>query len=301
MTKIAPWTSVADFLFGTPLYEKVALSDKRTELRQLFVADVVRFDAHCPYCGQTSTFNRTDGQFYDSIVDDYIRKKKGGYRNVTVTCARRDDHWIHFWMLIDDEAIQKVGQFPSFADIANDESKRYRKFLSRDDGSEIHKAIGLAAHGVGIGAFVYLRRIFERLVNSRFVEFREVEGWKYDDFLGLRMDEKIDFLKGHLPPFMVRNSKLYSILSLGIHQLSEQECLAAFDFIKQSIFFILDEDIKKKEELAAKAALEKAIAKYTEPASNEGAAATGSAAREGEAREGEAREGEAREGEAEGS
>jgi hypothetical protein len=70
----------------------------------------------------------------------------------------------------------------------------------------------------------------------------------------------------------VRNSKLYSILSLGIHQLDEQQCLTAFDFIKQSIFFILDEDIKKKEELAAKAEVAKAIARYKEPASDQSAA-----------------------------
>ena len=78
--------------------------------------------------------------------------------------------------------LQKIGQFPSLADIAIDESKTYRTVLTPEDSSQFHKAIGLAAHGVGIGSFVYLRRIFERLVISRFAEFKTVEGWADDDF-----------------------------------------------------------------------------------------------------------------------
>jgi hypothetical protein len=50
--------------------------------------------------------------------------------------------------------VQKIGQFPSLADIANDESKTYRSVLTKRDSSEFHKAIGLATHGVGIGSFV---------------------------------------------------------------------------------------------------------------------------------------------------
>jgi hypothetical protein len=87
--------------------------------------------------------------------------------------------------------VQKIGQFPSLADIANDESKTYRSVLTQEDSSEFHKAIGLAAHGVGIGSFVYLRRIFERLVISRFEEFKTVEGWIDEDFYQKRMAERV--------------------------------------------------------------------------------------------------------------
>ena len=158
--------------------------------------------------------------------------------------------------------IQKVGQFPSFADIALDESKAYRQILNSDDAAELHKAIGLAAHGVGIGAFVYIRRIFERLIWKRFDEFKDQEGWKAEEFQNLRMVEKIEFLKGHLPAFLVSNKKIYSILSLGIHELTEQDCLAFFEVLRTTTTIILDEDKRKKEELALKAKLEKAITSY---------------------------------------
>ena len=38
---------------------------------------------------------------------------------------------------------------------------------------EFTKAIGLAANGVGIGSFVYLRRIFENLVFQAFDEAKK--------------------------------------------------------------------------------------------------------------------------------
>jgi predicted ATPase len=59
------------------------------------------------------------------------------------------------------------------------------------------------------------------------------------------MDEKIILLKGHLPEALVSNAGMYSILSRGIHSLSEEECLKYFDTIKLGIELILDEKIEQ--------------------------------------------------------
>jgi hypothetical protein len=61
---------------------------------------------------------------------------------------------------------------------------------------------------------------------------------------------------------LANNTKIYSILSLGIHELNEEECLTAFEILKKSIIYILEEDIRKKEELAARKDLERAIASF---------------------------------------
>jgi hypothetical protein len=76
------------------------------------------------------------------------------------------------------------------------------------------------------------------------------------------MAEKIDMLKSHLPAFLVENRRIYSIVSLGIHQLSENDCLAFFPILKQSTLFILEEDKQKKERLAEEDAVRKAIASF---------------------------------------
>ena len=156
--------------------------------------------------------------------------------------------------------VEKIGQYPSLATITNDELARYRKFMSREDGVEFFKATGLAAHGVGIGSFVYLRRVFERLITKRFDEFKQVEGWSDDAFRKLRMAEKIALMKNHLPEFLVQNAKIYSILSSGIHSLTEARCAGFFEVLKDSIVTVLEDDMKRKDELDRRNRLTKAIA-----------------------------------------
>jgi hypothetical protein len=217
---------------------------------------------HCPFCGKQSTFQRTSGGLSEQ---EWVKFHSQGVKyegSLEITCARSDSHTIWYVIRGGGGALQKIGQFPSFADIANDESKQYRTILSPEDSAELHKAIGLAAHGVGIGAYVYIRRIFERLIDNRFAEFKTAENWSAEDFQTLRVAEKIEFLKGHLPEFLVRNKKLYGILSLGIHELNEADCLNFFSVIRASTIFILEEDKRKKEELAQRAAVEKAIERY---------------------------------------
>ena len=135
--------------------------------------------------------------------------------------------------------------------------------LDREDRAELHRAIGLAAHGVGVGSFVYLRRVFERLILRRFKEFKDEEGWNEAEFVRLRMEDKIEFLERHLPDFLARNRKVYAILSKGIHELQENECLSAFEMLKHAIFFILDEDKHNMEQLELRRKAEQAIASFS--------------------------------------
>jgi hypothetical protein len=60
-----------------------------------------------------------------------------------------------------------------------------------------------------------------------------------------RMEEKIGLLKENLPDFLVKHKSIYSILSKGIHELSEDECLEYFDVVKSGIELILDEKLEK--------------------------------------------------------
>ncbi|MEZ4843255.1 MAG: hypothetical protein R3A43_03275 [Bacteroidia bacterium] len=62
------------------------------------------------------------------------------------------------------------------------------------------------------------------------------------------MDEKIELLKSFLPNFLVKNKVLYGILSKGIHELKEQECLDIFPVVKLGVELILDEKLKQKEQ-----------------------------------------------------
>ena len=58
------------------------------------------------------------------------------------------------------------------------------------------------------------------------------------------------FTRTYLPATLTSNTVLYSILSKGIHELTEEECLAYFPVLKDCLYMILDqwEEMRKKEE-----------------------------------------------------
>ena len=103
----------------------------------------------------------------------------------------------------------------------------------------------VASHDVGIGAFIYLRRIFENLIEAAHLKAKAEASWDEIAYEKARMDEKIQFLKHLLPPFLVENRVLYKILSSGVHELSEQECLKAFPVVKLGIELILDDELER--------------------------------------------------------
>jgi hypothetical protein len=254
-----PLPSLAEFLFNIPLYDKYTLDVPA--LKTIYYLDNPIIDGHCPFCHKQATFTVKGDETYTNVIADLQGRNE--IVEMSITCARSEQHVVHFYILKSKMIVQKIGQSPSLADIANDESKTYRSVLTQEDSSEFHKAIGLAAHGVGIGSFVYLRRIFERLVNTRFEESKTIESWADEDFYRKRMAERVAFLDKHLPPFLIENARIYSILSLGLHELDEATCLTFFYVLKASIVLILDDDKKKKEELQLRNSLMKAIAKFT--------------------------------------
>jgi hypothetical protein len=255
-------SSIQDFLFGAPLYAEYNVAQKVAgEVAfNMFVQPLV-VDGHCPHCQKMATFSRTHGNIDISQLDNSIENIPALL--VHITCARDPSHIIFFVFRFTKGLIQKIGQYPSLADIANDESRIYRQVLKPNDNAELHRAIGLAAHGVGVGSFVYLRRVFERLIVQRFNDLKGDKGWSDSDFVGKRMEEKIELLEGHLPEFLVRNNKVYAIVSKGIHDLEEPECLSAFEMLKHSIFFILDEDKHQQEQRALRRKAEEAIANFS--------------------------------------
>ena len=67
----------------------------------------------------------------------------------------------------------------------------------------------------------------------------------------MRIDEKIKELSNELPDFLVQNISIYSILSKGIHQLTEEECLDHFDVVSKSVKLLVEQvlEIIKKEKI----------------------------------------------------
>lgn len=256
----AEWKTIADFILKTPLYQEIAVEKSWSTFigggnnpAALVVHHATRFDGYCPYCRAPTTFT---GASADPKLSIPPEKVFAGIATYQARCARNDTHVLRMYIRFADGKMSKIGQFPSVATLAEGVLKKYTKVLPEEDRQEFSRAIGLAAHGIGIGSFVYLRRIFERLIERRFKEHRDERGWPDDDFERRRMDEKIELLQEFLPDFLVTNRKTYKILSLGIHGLDEATCLAMFAVLQSSILIMLDEDEERRQKELQKKAVQ---------------------------------------------
>jgi hypothetical protein len=161
-------------------------------------------------------------------------------------CSRNSAHQALFVFRAHKGILQKIGQIPSLADLALPDLRKYRQVLGDERFKELTRAIGLTTHGVGVGAFVYLRRIFESLIEDAHAAAASDSSWDEDAYIRVRMDEKIGLLQEHLPDFLVQNRGLYGILSVGVHTLTEAECLAAFPAVRLAIELILDDLLEQR-------------------------------------------------------
>lgn len=236
-----------DFFIKVPLYEIFNVDESNWET----IVDIEYFertiDTYCVECQKHSTFK-------EHITKYRYRQDKSNFNLENATsnrifavpfyCTRNTDHEIYFSFRVYNSTIQKIGQHPSIADLSRAEIGKYSKILG-EKYKEFSKAVGLISHGIGIGSFVYLRRIFENLIEEAHQEAIKIDSWDEENYNRSRMDEKIALLKDYLPDFLLKNRMIYSILSKGIHQLSEDECLKYFDTVKLGIELILDEKLEK--------------------------------------------------------
>ncbi|MEK5378087.1 hypothetical protein [Paenibacillus sp. FSL P2-0173] len=252
-------------LVNTELYNTFDISEATYEMVYDFMKTDVGFDSYCPECEKESTFKSEMSRhmdFSDKAMKLYFEEEKIVTKEFRCT---RYSHRIVFFYKIMNMKITKIGQTPSTADLSNNSIKIYRKLLGKEGYKEFNRAIGLSSHGIGIGSFVYLRRIFERLIEEAHQEaVFEDSNWNEERYIRSRMQDKISILKDYLPTFLVNTKGLYSILSKGIHELSEEECLEMFPVIKIGIELILDERIEQINKKNKIKEAEKAISSYME-------------------------------------
>jgi hypothetical protein len=235
--------SPVEFYLKHSLYESVTVAEgeeRSAWLVQYFKGSI---DSYCPECGAQSIFERNP----NSISYDFDEWIKDHLFELEFRCTRDRSHQLYFLFQLKDRTLQKIGQFPSVATLNLYDVKKYSKALDKRYYHELTKAIGLAAHGIGVGSFVYLRRIFEYLIEQAHGEALSSAGWNDEQFQKSRMSEKIQLLSQWLPDFLVQNKSMYGILSKGVHELTEEECLAAFPIVKVGIEIILDARIHEME------------------------------------------------------
>jgi len=158
-------------------------------------------------------------------------------------------------------SIMKIGQYPSFGQLSTIEIEKYKNEL-KNYFNEFKNSLNCYSQGKGIAAFVYLRRIFEHLIETKYkcLKNQNPEN-KFIDKLK-EIEKKEDIIPEGLKEV---KGQIYSILSKGIHEYSEDECMELYDCVKLIIELILDTELeKKRKQLKVKEATKKISNKLQE-------------------------------------
>ena len=266
--------SVKSLCLDHPLYAAIQLNPERDEkYLSLLKFGPQQFDAHCVYCGKGATFRTSANRMpadvahaerFRGVVGGPDPKRltfEGGQFALHLWCSRHPTHHLYSYYF-DYNAMQsvlmKVGQKPSLEDVAGADIERYRAILG-SEFAELRKATGLFAHGIGIGSFVYLRRIFENLVEAA-RSTADPTGEREAEFRKMRMTDRVSELAAHLPPAVVKYKDTYGILSRGLHELTEAECKRHFPVIRAAVIMMLEQRYEAAEKAKAIAELDRAVA-----------------------------------------
>ena len=283
----------AEFLLNAGLYNKLTITQDNIGDLISLIGGSIKLNLFCKECGDTRVFSMQSitNPDYNEMRQAYILRSlseelqtlqnHGFGKDVTTPdgtiqvwawknwqcenaarlitfsfhCAMDETHTVDFVVLTTEDSFIKIGQYPSIADLTFPELKQYSKILSKDDMSEMRRAIGLHAQGIGVGSYVYLRRILERIIDSA-KDLALADGKITEDgYARSRVSERISLLKDYLPNVLVNNPTLYGIISKGIHELSEAECIAYFPVIKECIFMILEKWEQERKQAESEKAL----------------------------------------------
>ncbi|SDP72982.1 hypothetical protein [Clostridium gasigenes] len=221
------------------------------------------------------------GQYGDDFddYDDYramfklndridILLKKHEYFTKSVNCSHKGNHKQIFIYKLELQygeneekklILQKIGQDPSNIEFHNhnirDKYSKYKNY--KNIKSDLNKAVISYENNFAVGGFLYLRRVLEKIVDYKYEEVKcniNVDNQARYEEKKVKFIEKIDILKAELPEHLTENTYIYSILSAGVHSLTEEECSEYFSVVEKSVYFILDEllQLQKRNKLNKK-------------------------------------------------
>jgi len=247
---------IIKFLAEIPLYvfEELSVED----FNKFNSIHNAKLSCYCPQCGHDSIYRISKTGHYFGSAPYQCQDREYLDRTFMLICEMNNTHNIFLIFIHVNHSIMKIGQYPSIADVYKSNTKILNE-LPDNYSKEFTKALGLFSHGIGIGSFVYLRRILEYLIEEARNLASLDSSFDEAQYNTSRFTERIDMLKDYLPKELVETKALYGIISKGVHELSEEECLKYFNPIKEMIEFILQKDYDKKVEKDKLSSLQKTI------------------------------------------
>lgn len=226
---------------------------------------------HCPICRDTRTFIPIKRYYlrsdlfididnsltaYDIDINSYI------ILNYICASCRKFLRFFNLRIVRKSEnrsmEIEKVGQYLPWDISIN---KNLQKVLGKFS-ENYKKGLICESQAYGIGANAYFRRIVEEIIGDLLEQIPNImsgeERVKYDEALEetrktKNTQEKIALVKDLLPPILMPESynplkTLHEILSEGLHEKTDQECLEDAQIIRTTLTFLVNSILRRKKE-----------------------------------------------------
>ncbi len=240
-----------------PLYKKIKMNGDNNTC-DVFPYNDFRLELFCPICKKRRIFCFQNSSFVKVFLVQYGNQQcekvkdflfKTDYFSVRAQADCKHNLLVIF-KKIDDSTIMKIGQYPSIYEL-NEEinNKEFIKMLGDEYAGYYRNACSLYSFNTCIGAMIYLRRIFEKILLDTYEEQKENIDIKLVDFKKLRMEDKLKQLKEYLPDILFEQgfNVIYRKISDGVHNLTENECQEIFPILKTAIEEILIEKLEIQE------------------------------------------------------
>ncbi len=180
------------------------------------------------------------------------------YIDYSLVCSHEMEHCYYMSLFVRVEKgkfiVMKIGQYPSMLSVKGFDFDKFKKQLKKYDAYEDYKNSELSlANGFIVGAYTYLRRVYEKQLNY-YIE---------KDKIVLQDNHTETKIKAVKSNFDIRINPLledlYRILSKGIHELDEEECKDYYEYLKAVINMQLQHEKERYEEEQQSKLLTKAI------------------------------------------
>ena len=261
---------IKEFLENAPLYVWREFSRPSVNRRSLWIREI---DAFCETCGQFRPFhskNEPSRRFEDAILPpmrgigsvsiDRGLKTGTSYFEFTCVSCQKETREYHVEQIVNEETmrLQKYGERPRKR-LARDPV--LQRFL-KDDLDNYEKAVDCLSNGYGVGAFAYFRRVVENNINKLLALVQEDAQSSGADpevvaaLAELRgnppMSKKIKIANHVLPAYLNPDGlnplgRLYEVLSEGVHNLSEEQCLSKAKETNKCLVYLVSELAFQKE------------------------------------------------------
>ncbi len=214
----------------------------------------------CEKCNSNQTFNishYTNNSGYTNVSNP---ESRGEVFALYYICAGCHKFVRVFLVKVGDELnyIMKVGQYPGIdISIEKDIEKSLGKYVDL-----FKKGLICEAQGYGIAAYSYYRRIVELIIDELLEDIYELmDGEKKEEYKealqktknAQNTSDKIALVKDLLPPVIKADGinplgALYQLLSEGIHNKSDDDCINIAHNIRIILVFLIKQIIRSKNE-----------------------------------------------------